>query len=176
MRAVAKAVNYSLVNGRTSQGLAQELNIPEPEAKRIMNQNLAQFPRVQEYQLETTARAREFGHVCTLTGRRRYLPDIQSSRFILRKMAERAAVSSRIQGSAADLIKLAMIRIHAELKRRRLQTQLLLSVHDELVFDLWIPEQAEVVALIQKEMCHALPLAVPLEVRIGVGANWLEAH
>src|SRR5205823_6190423 len=128
------------------------------------------------YMDDTIAFARQHGYVETVTGRRRYLRDIGSANNTVRGAAERNAINAPIQGTAADMIKLAMIHIQRELKQRQLKTRMLLQVHDELVFDLFEPEEKEVRALVEEKMKTAITLDVPLEVEIGVGKNWLEAH
>jgi DNA polymerase-1 len=120
--------------------------------------------------------ARQHGYVETVTGRRRYIRDIRSANNTVRGAAERNAINAPIQGTAADMIKLAMISIHRELARRKLKTRMLLQVHDELVFDLYPPEQPEVLPMVEEKMKTAIPLDVPLSVEMGFGENWLEAH
>ena len=124
----------------------------------------------------TIAFARKHGYVETVTGRRRYIRDIRSANNTVRGAAERNAINAPIQGTAADMIKLAMITIHGELARRNLKTRMLLQVHDELVFDLYLPEQKEVLPLVEEKMKTAIPLDVPIVVEMGVGENWLAAH
>jgi DNA polymerase-1 len=172
----AKTVNFGIIYGISAFGLAQRLGLPRKEAAVIIDHYLATYPGIRRYMDDTIARAREQGYVETLTGRRRRLPDLKSANATVRAAAERNAINTPIQGSAADLIKLAMARIHAELARRQLRTRMLLQVHDELVFDLYRPEEAEVRALVTDQMKTALPLSVPLEVELGIGTNWLEAH
>ena len=125
---------------------------------------------------DTIAFARQHGYVETVTGRRRYIRDITSSNNTLRGSAERNAINAPIQGSAADMIKIAMINIHHELTQRHLKTRMLLQVHDELVFDLYQAEEKEVCILVEEKMKTAIPLEVPIVVELGVGENWLEAH
>ncbi|MBE7503575.1 MAG: DNA polymerase I [Verrucomicrobiales bacterium] len=172
----AKTVNFGIIYGISAFGLAQRLGLPRKEAAAIIDHYFASYPGIRRYMDETIARAREEGYVKTLTGRRRRLPDLKSANATVRAAAERNAINTPIQGSAADLIKLAMGRIHAELVRRHLRTRMLLQVHDELVFDLYRPEEAAVRALVAEQMKTALPLTIPLEVELGTGANWLEAH
>jgi len=142
----------------------------------IIDQYFKQFPGIGRYMDETIAFARENGFVETVTGRRRYIRDIRSSNATVRGAAERNAINTPIQGTAADMIKLAMIQIHRELASRRLKTRMILQVHDELVFDLFKPEQEEVKGLVEEKMKTAIPLDVPIVVEMGVGRNWLEAH
>lgn len=176
MRRKAKMVNYGIAYGISAFGLAQRLAIPRKEAAEIIEHYFAQFPGVRKYMSETIEFAREHGYVETVTGRRRYLRDIRSSNATIRGSAERNAINAPIQGSAADMIKIAMGNIHRELCRRSLKTRLLLQVHDELVFDLHQSEQKEVRALVEDKMRNAIPLEVPIVVEIGTGQTWLEAH
>jgi DNA polymerase-1 len=176
MRRKAKMVNYGIAYGISAFGLAQRLAIPRSEAANIISQYFKQFPGLRRYMDETIAFARAHGYVETVTGRRRYLRDINSSNDTVRGGAERNAINAPIQGTAADMIKLAMIAIHRELVRRRLRTRMLLQVHDELVFDLWQPEEAEVRPLVEEKMKTAIALDVPIAVDLGVGKTWLEAH
>ena len=176
MRSKAKMVNYGIAYGISAFGLAQRLNIPRREAAEIIDNYFKQFAGIRKYMDQTIEFARANGYVETVTGRRRYLRDIRSSNATVRGSAERNAINAPIQGTAADMIKLAMINIHAELVRRKLKTKMLLQVHDELVFDLVKSEQKEVLALVEEKMKTAIPLDVPIEVEMGVGKTWLEAH
>ncbi len=176
MRTKAKMVNYGIAYGISAFGLAQRLGIPRKEGAGIIAQYFKQFPGIRKYMDDTIAFARRHGYVETVTGRRRYIRDISSSNATVRGGAERNAINAPIQGSAADMIKLAMILIHGELARRKLQTRMLLQVHDELVFDLWQPEEKEVRGLVEEKMRTAIALDVPIVVELGVGENWLEAH
>lgn len=176
MRRKAKMVNYGIAYGISAFGLAQRLGIPRREAAEIIDQYFAQFSGIRKYMDGTIAFAREHGYVETVTGRRRYLRDIRSSNNTLRAAAERNAINAPIQGTAADMIKVAMIQIHAELARRNLKTRMLLQVHDELVFDLYEPEEKEVLPFVEERMKTAIPLDVPIVVEMGIGRNWLTAH
>src|SRR4029077_12266546 len=176
MRSKAKMVNYGIAYGISAFGLSQRLGIPRKEGAEIIDQYFKQFPGIRKYMDDTIASARQRGYVETVTGRRRYLRDIQSSNATVRGAAERNAINAPIQGTAADLIKLAMVQIHVELTRRKLKTKMLLQVHDELVFDLFVPEEKDVRRLIEEKMKTAIPLDVPMVVEIGVGKPWLEAH
>jgi DNA polymerase-1 len=176
MRRKAKMVNYGIAYGISAFGLAQRLGIPRKEAAEIIEQYFKQFPGIREYMNDTIAFARKEGYVQTVTGRRRYIRDIRSSNNTVRSAAERNAINAPIQGTAADMIKVAMVHIHEELTRRLLKSRLLLQVHDELVFDLYHPEENELRALVEDKMKTAIPLEVPIVVEIGVGENWLEAH
>ncbi len=178
MRRRAKMVNFGIAYGISAFGLAQRLGIPRGEAARIIEHYFLSYPGIRRYMDETIAFARERGYVETLTGRRRYLRDIHSANGPVRGAAERNAINSPIQGTAADMIKIAMARIYEETVRRGLKTRLLLQVHDELVLDLHPEEESEVRPLVESGMRTALPLPgdVPIAVEIGTGANWLEAH
>jgi DNA polymerase-1 len=177
LRAQAKMVNFGIIYGITAFGLSQRLRIPKEEAATIIDGYFRQYPGVQAYMDRCIASARERGFVETLTGRRRYLRDIDSRNWTIRQAAERTAINTPVQGTAADMIKLAMIKVQEALFRRGLRTRMLLQVHDELVFDLHREEEAEAIQLVVEAMQTALPLeGVPILVEAGVGANWLEAH
>jgi len=176
MRRKAKMVNYGIAYGISAFGLAQRLTIPRKEAMAIMDEYFTQFPAIKKYMTDTIAFARKNGYVETVTGRRRYMRDIASSNATIRNAAERNAINAPIQGSAADMIKLAMVNIQRELDARKLRTRMLLTVHDELVFDLYEAERAEVLPLIEDKMKNAIKLDVPITVETGAGKNWLEAH
>jgi DNA polymerase-1 len=176
MRRQAKTVNFGIIYGISAFGLSERLDIPRWEAGELINQYFEQFPGTKKYMDETIAFAVEYGYVETMTGRRRYLRDIHSRNATTRKSAERNAINSRIQGSAADMIKIAMRRVQDALHERELRTQMLLQVHDELVFDMHKDEADVVMPLVEEAMKNALPLSVPIVVEMGMGNNWLEAH
>jgi DNA polymerase-1 len=176
MRSKAKMVNYGIAYGISAFGLAQRLGIPRREAAEIIDQYFKQFSGIRKYMDDTMEFARKNGYVETVTGRRRYIRDIRSSNATVRGSAERNAINAPIQGTAADMIKIAMINIHVELERRKLKTKMLLQVHDELVFDLLHTEEKEVLPLVEEKMKTAIALDVPIEVEMGVGKTWLEAH
>lgn len=176
MRRKAKTANFGIIYGISPFGLAERLSIPRTEAKELIDGYFETFPQVKAYMDQSIEQARHDGYVETLMHRRRYLPDISSHNANVRGFAERNAINAPIQGSAADIIKLAMIRIDAELQRRQLATKMILQVHDELDFNVPTNELDEVRAIITKEMEGAADLRVPLKVDIGVGRNWLEAH
>jgi DNA polymerase I len=176
MRRQAKMVNFGIAYGISAFGLSQRLGIPRKEAAEIIEHYFRSYPGIQRYMQETIEFARTHGYVQTVTGRRRLLRDINSGNATVRGAAERNAINTPIQGTAADMIKIAMARIHSELEKRGLKTRLLLQVHDELVFDLYLPEEAEVRTLVADKMKTALDLPVPIDVEIGIGNNWLEAH
>jgi DNA polymerase-1 len=173
----AKMVNYGISYGISAFGLAQRLGIGRAEAKALIEGYFAQYPGIRQYMTDTVERARERGYVETITGRRRYLPDLRSANATVRAAAERNAINMPIQGSSADLIKIAMVRIAEAARAEGWRTRLLLQVHDELVFDLYRPEEKRVIEVVQDKMRHALPeLRVPIVVETGLGAHWLEAH
>ncbi len=178
MRRTAKMVNFGIIYGISAFGLSQRLAIPRTEAANIIDAYFREYPAIREFMDRTVNEAREAGYVETISGRRRYFPDLNSGNQNLRGNAERAAINTPIQGTAADMIKLAMIRIAALLRENSCQTKMLLQVHDELVFDLALDEQEELVPQILTTMKTALPLphGVPIEVSSGTGPNWLAAH
>ena len=175
MRRNAKMVNFGIIYGISAFGLAQRLRIPRKEAAGIIENYFSQYPAVKAYIDRTIEAAREKGFVETISGRRRYIRDINTRNATVRSAAERYAINAPIQGSAADMIKLAMIRIHDLLRRTRSKTRLLLQVHDELVFELHRDEK-HLLEDIRSLMCDALPLDVPVTVDCGTGFNWLDAH
>ena len=175
-RSRAKAVNFGIAYGQGAFGLSQVLGIPRGEAQGIITGYFAEFPGVKGYMDEMIGFCREHGYVQTMMGRRRYLPDITSGNNTVRASAERVAINAPMQGTAADIIKVAMIHIHAWLKENRMKSKLLLQVHDELVFDCHLEESEELQAKVKELMEGALELAVPLVVDMRVGKNWLEAH
>jgi DNA polymerase-1 len=176
MRAAAKMVNFGIIYGISAFGLQQRLNIPREEASALIANYFEKYPGVQAYIDDTVRYARQHGYVTTMTGRRRYLRDINSRNVSLRNTAERLAMNSPIQGTAADMLKLAMIRVDRLLSQHEFQTKMLLTVHDEIVFDMEASEQETLMPLIEEAMRTALPLDVPVVVELGVGKNWLEAH
>jgi DNA polymerase-1 len=175
-RSRAKAVNFGIAYGQGAFGLAQNLGIPRAEAKRIIDDYFTQFPGVRNYMDEMIGFCRTHGYIKTLMGRRRHLPDITSTNNAVRAQAERIAINAPMQGSAADIIKVAMVNIHRELRTRRMESKLLLQVHDELVLDVKLAEADAVQELVRRGMEHAMELAVPLVVDMNMGKNWLEAH
>jgi DNA polymerase I len=175
MRSKAKMINYGIVYGLSDFGLADRLNIPREEAKEFIDAYLERFSRVAAFMAETIERAKEEGHVTTLWGRRRQIPELQARNYQVRMLGERLAVNTVIQGTAADIIKLAMVRAHAALTESELQTRLLLTIHDELLFEGPPAEQDGACALVEREMCGVWEYDPPLAVDVGVGRNWLEA-
>jgi len=178
MRYKAKSVNFGIIYGQGAFGLAENLSISRTEAKEIIDNYKKEFPNIQLYMDQQINKAKELGFVETLMGRKRWLRDINSSNFTVRGFAERNAINSPIQGSAADMIKLAMIRVHNEMKKKHWESKMILQVHDELVFDAVESELPALKTLILDCMKNAmeLPNGVPVEAEIGVGKNWLEAH
>jgi len=176
MRRKAKEVNFGILYGSTAFGLSQNLNISRTEAAAIIESYFKEFPAIKRYMDNSILQARETEYVETILGRRRYLRDINSRNITTRGFAERNAINAPIQGSAADIIKIAMVNIHRWLVKEKLRTKMIMQVHDELVFDLHEEEQSVVKENVSKLMQYAVHLEVPMEVEVGVGANWLEAH
>ena len=175
-RSNAKTVNFGIIYGVSAFGLSNQTDLTRSESKELIDTYYKTYPKLRNYMSEQVDFARENGYVSTVLGRRRYLKDINSSNAVVRGAAERNAVNAPIQGSAADIIKIAMIKIHHKLKDKGLRTKMLLQVHDELVFDVYKSELEEVQELIKSEMEHAFKLDVPLDVEVGLGDNWLDAH
>ncbi len=172
----AKAVNFGIIYGQSAFGLSQSLNIPRKEAAEIIENYFLQYPGIKRYMADTMNFARENGYVETLMGRRRYLRDINSANATVRGYAERNAINAPIQGSAADMIKIAMIHIHQDIKSQNLQSKMTMQVHDELVFDVLKTEVEAMKTIITYRMKTAIKTLVPIEIEIGEGNNWLEAH
>lgn len=176
MRRKAKTANFGIIYGISVFGLSERLNIPRTEAKELIDGYFGTYPDVKRYMDESIAKARENGYVETLLGRKRFLADINSKNAIVRGYAERNAINAPIQGSAADIIKVAMIRIFNRLEKEKLQSKMILQVHDELNFNVPINELETVKKIVIEEMENAYKLRVPLKTDCGVGENWLEAH
>lgn len=176
MRRNAKTVNFGIIYGISSFGLAERLNISRNEASAIIENYFKQYPGIKQYMTDRIEFARKHGYVETIMGRRRYLRDINSANATIRGFAERNAINAPVQGSSADMIKIAMIRIHHEIEKRQLRSRMILQVHDELVFDAFRPEVDELSRLVAFHMKTAIPMTVPVEVDINTGSNWLEAH
>lgn len=176
MRRKAKTVNFGIIYGVSAFGLAEQIGISRTEAKEIIEQYFVQFPKVKQFMDQSIHQARENGYVETVMGRRRYLRDILSANMNERGFAERNAINAPIQGSAADMIKVAMIQVHDFLVKEKLKTKMILTVHDELVFDAHKDEISFVKDKIDHIMCNALDLGIKIETGIGLGNNWLEAH
>lgn len=175
-RSQAKTVNFGIIYGQGAFGLAEQTGLSRTEAKQMIDAYFATYPKLKEYMAEQVNKARQLGYVETLLGRKRHLKDINSGNFVVKGHAERNAVNAPIQGSAADIIKIAMIKIDHELEIQNLETKMLLQVHDELVFEAPIDEVEAASKLIKTEMESAVKTQVPLLVEVGVGDNWLEAH
>ncbi|WP_300026242.1 DNA polymerase I [uncultured Maribacter sp.] len=175
-RSNAKTVNFGIIYGVSAFGLSNQTDLSRKEAKELIDTYYKTYPKLRNYMSEQVDFARENGYVSTVLGRRRYLKDINGSNAIVRGAAERNAVNAPIQGSAADIIKIAMINIHNKLKKGNYKSKMLLQVHDELVFDIYKPELEELQSLIKSEMENAYKIAVPLDVEVGLGENWLVAH
>jgi DNA polymerase-1 len=176
MRRKAKTANFGIIYGISAFGLSQRLSISRTEAKEIIDAYFKEFPAVKEYMDNAIEKARKNEYVETILGRRRYLRDINSRNQTMRGFAERNAINAPIQGSAADMIKVAMIHVHEWIKKENLKSKMILQVHDELVFDAHKDE----VELLQKEipklMSNAVTIEVPLVVEVGIGSDWLQAH
>ncbi|MFC5283587.1 DNA polymerase I [Pedobacter alpinus] len=172
----AKAVNFGIIYGQSAFGLSQTLGIPRKEAAEIIENYFEQYAGIKKYMADTMNFARENGYVETIMGRRRYLRDINSANQMVRGFAERNAINAPIQGSAADMIKIAMLKIHQDIKDQKLQSKMTMQVHDELVFDVLISEKEQMKEIIKNRMQNAIKTKVPLLVEVGEGMNWLEAH
>jgi DNA polymerase-1 len=178
MRYKAKSVNFGIIYGQGAFGLADNLGISRTEAKAIIDNYKKEFAGITKYMDDTINFAREHGYVQTLMGRKRWLRDINSANFTVRGFAERNAINSPIQGSAADMVKMAMIRLHDEFKRRKFKSRMILQVHDELVFDA-VREEIDIIKPVIIDCMQSalsLPHDVPVIAEMGVGENWLEAH
>jgi DNA polymerase I len=176
MRRNAKTVNFGIIYGISSFGLSERLGIPRKEAGEIISQYFAKYHGVKKYMDDTIASAKKNGYVETLMKRRRYLRDINSSNATVRGFAERNAINAPIQGSAADMIKIAMIHIFEEMEKKEMKSKMLLQVHDELVFDVHKSEVEALKAILEDRMPNAIPLSVPVIIDMNTGQNWLEAH
>ncbi len=175
-RKKAKQANFGIIYGITTYGLAQRMEIPNGEARQLITDYFKTFPKVQDYMEQAKETAREKGYAETIFGRRRYLPDINSQNATVRGFAERNAINAPIQGSEADIIKVAMIRIHQRFQKEGIRSKMILQVHDELNFSVYPEEQEQVERIVLEEMQNACKLRVPLVAEAGWGSNWLEAH
>jgi DNA polymerase-1 len=175
LRSKIKAMNYGLAYGLSVYGLSQQLAVPAAEAREYMDEYFTVFGGVRDYLQQVVAQARQDGYTETILGRRRYLPDLTSDNRQRREMAERMALNAPIQGSAADIIKVAMLSVDAEIRRQRLHSRMLLQVHDELLFEVAPGEFEQLTDLVRAAMCGAFTLTVPLEVSTGTGPSWAEA-
>jgi DNA polymerase I len=168
-------VNYGIVYGLSAYGLADRLQIPQEEAQEFIDRYLERFPAVAQFMKDAVTQAEQHGYVSTLFGRRRQVPEIRARNWQTRKLGERLAVNSVIQGTAADIIKVAMVRAHDALAAAGMQTRTILQIHDELLFEGPAGEAAAAVPIIETEMVGALTMDPPLVVDSGIGPNWLEA-
>ena len=175
-RSRAKAVNFGIIYGMSAFGLAERMEISRSEAADIIKKYFEEYAGIKEYMNRSIALAKERGYAETILGRRRYLRDINAANGTVRNFAERNAINAPIQGSSADMIKIAMIGIHQELQKLKMQSKMILQVHDELVFDAHLDELSDLKALVSEKMVNAMPLSVPVIVEINTGNNWLEAH
>jgi DNA polymerase-1 len=175
-RRKAKTANFGIIYGISPFGLSERLNIPRTEAKELIDNYFTEYPKIQDYIERSISEARAQGYIETILHRRRYLPDINSGNAVVRGYAERNAVNAPIQGSAADIIKIAMVRIYRRFTEEGLRSQMILQVHDELNFNVYPDERERVQEIVIHEMENAYPLSVPLRADFGWGANWLEAH
>ncbi len=175
-RSRAKAVNFGIIYGMSAFGLAERMELSRSEAADIIKKYFEEYAGIKEYMNRSIALARERGYAETILGRRRYLRDINGANSVVRGFAERNAINAPIQGSSADMIKIAMIGIHQEMERLKMQSKMILQVHDELVFDAHLDELDALKTIVQDKMVNALPLSVPVIVEMNTGANWLEAH
>lgn len=176
MRRKAKTANFGIIYGISAFGLSQRLNIPRTEAKELIDGYFENFPKIREFMDKQIKLAQDMGYVETIKGRRRYLSDINSANAVVRGMAERNAINAPIQGSAADIIKIAMINIHREMQKQNLQSKMILQVHDELNFDVVKPELEAMKKLVKEGMENAVNIGVPLIVEMNAANNWLDAH
>jgi len=176
MRRRAKTVNFGIIYGISAFGLSERLGISRREASEIITSYFEKYPGIDAYMKSTIEFAKEHGYVETILGRRRYINDINSANAVVRGYAERNAINAPIQGSSADMIKVAMINIFKEFQKKKLKTRMILQVHDELVFDVHKDEIEEVKILVEEKMKHAMELDIPIEVDMNTGSNWLEAH
>ena len=176
MRRKAKTANFGIIYGISAFGLSQRLNIPRTEAKELIDGYFENFPKIKEFMDKQIELARNKGYVQTIKGRKRYLNDINSANAVVRGMAERNAINAPIQGSAADIIKIAMINIYRQFEQQKLKSKMVLQVHDELNFDAFKPELEKVKEIVKKEMENAVDVGVPLTVEMNDADNWLDAH
>jgi DNA polymerase-1 len=176
MRGMAKSANFGIIYGISAYGLSQNLNIPRKEAADFIESYFEEFPAVKKYMDQVVNDARDNGYVSTIFGRKRYLRDINSRNQTMRGGAERNAINAPIQGSAADIIKIAMINIHNWMQEKNVDSKMIMQVHDELVFEVPVSELEMMKSQVEKLMREASTLSVSMEVGMGYGKNWLEAH
>ena len=175
-RSNAKVVNFGIIYGVSAFGLSNQTELNRKESKELIDRYFEKYPMLKKYMNDQISFARRNGFVETILGRRRYLKNINSQNRVVRSAAERNAINAPIQGSAADIIKIAMINIQKELSSKNLKSKMLLQVHDELVFDVFKPELNEIIELTKNQMEQAYKISVPLTVDLNYGINWLEAH
>jgi DNA polymerase-1 len=176
MRRKAKTANFGIIYGISAFGLSARLNIPRTEAKQLIDGYFENFQDIKKYMDQSIESARNKGYVETIMGRKRYLSDINSSHAVVRGVAERNAINAPIQGSGADVIKIAMVNILKAMNEQKLRSKMILQVHDELNFDVLKPELEKVKSIVKHEMEHAVNIGVPLTVEMNAGDNWLDAH
>ena len=175
-RSNAKTVNFGIIYGVSAFGLSNQTELNRTQSKELIETYYKTYPMLSAFVRDQIDFARENGYVETISGRRRYLKDINSQNAVIRGAAERNAVNAPIQGSAADIIKMAMINIHKRMQENNYRTKMLLQVHDELVFDVYKPELDTIKSLVRYEMENAYNMSIPLSVEMDIGKNWLEAH
>ena len=175
-RSAAKAVNFGIIYGQSAFGLSQNLGISRTEAKQLIDSYFEQYGTIKTYMDSAVKNARENGYVETIMKRRRYLPDINSANAVVRGFAERNAVNAPIQGSAADIIKKAMIAVSKAMKEQGVKSKMILQVHDELIFDVHKEEQEILKKIVKEAMENAVSLVVPMQVEMELAHNWLDAH
>jgi len=174
MRRNAKTVNFGVIYGMSDYGLEQATNLSREEAAQFIALYFEKYPKVKEYLEATKEQARKLGYVQTVLGRRRFLPEVRSANRMVREAAERMAINAPVQGSSADIIKIAMINLHREMEKRKLSSKMLLQIHDELLFEVPEPEVTEMKSLVAELMPHAFELRVPVKIDIKLGKNWAE--
>ena len=175
LRSRAKAVNFGIVYGISDFGLSEQVGIKRNEAKEYINEYLSKYSGIDNFMKEVVEDAKKKGYVTTLLGRRRYIPELSSNNYMVRKFGDRAAMNTPIQGTAADIMKIAMIDVYNELKKRKLQSKLVLQIHDELLIDTVEKEKEEVKEILKTCMERAMVLKVPLKVEVEEGKNWYQA-
>jgi DNA polymerase-1 len=174
MRYAAKRINFGIIYGMSAFGLAKDLDVPISQAQDFIDKYFLRYPKVRQFLDGEIQKARDLGYVATLFGRRRYLPDINNRNMGLRQFAERQAINAPMQGTAADMIKIAMVKISRRLAKEKLTSTMIMTVHDELVFDVPQEEVQIMVPLVRQEMEGAMDLAVPMKVSAKIGPNWLD--
>lgn len=174
LRSAAKAVNFGIIYGKTDFGLADDLNIPVPKAREYIESYFAKYSKIKEFMDNTIEKASETGYATTILNRRRYIPEIKSSNFVERNRGKRFAMNAPIQGSAADIIKIAMVNVHKKLEENSLKSKLILQVHDELIVETYDDEIEKVTKIVKEEMENAVQMDVHLDVDLNVGNSWYD--